>query len=791
MQRTPPPPSASRRAVTALLVIAVATGLMAAPVAAAVPGYDIIVPRASDGYRYQVVSQGAGAGFEAPGFDDEAFSDGAGIFGTSWGCAVDDLGLATAWAPGGDLLVRRTLALPNDARQLHLAMAVVGAVHVYVNGIDVTGGLVDGQNDCPSLDDVHVIVPDDALNRGGDNVIAIRARSVPGSAYFDLMAILVPVPANDYFADAASVASLPYLDEVSLLAASTEPGEPTDACPPYVTCTTAWYRFVPEATGPAMLDPTLPSGGGSQSLGVAVYAGDDMGTLDLVAYRRAFEDWRPLVVTLQAGTTYSIQVAGMNRPGWGGGEAVVSFTALPAPTVELWTSPAAPTTASSVTFWSSVDDPAFQPVSGYHWDFGDGATSTNSVPRHTFTIAGDYEVTLTVTMADGRTGSATRTVSIEPFEGELPVAQFIYWPEAPDTLTDVYFESTSYSEDGAMPIERWSWSFGDGTTGEGQWVHHRFAAAGEYEVILAIETHGGLTAATTRLVTVTQADLPGPEVSFSVWPSSPFVGQHATFYASLWDPAYAWFESVEWDFGDGGTASGAYVTHAFAEVGTYTVTVTATTWDGRTGMYSQDVTVTTPPPPDVHVYSYPWDPSSYDTIQFGVWTWDPVGVGIESYAWTFGDGSSSTDPYPSHRYGADGTYEVRLAVRTFDGREASASMTVTVQTRDVSITRLVTARSASAGQTKPVSVDIASRRATETVHVELFRSTPWGYQQVDQRTITVSTARSVRVAFDYLFTAEDASYGRVTFKVVATIVGYRDALPADNEAMSAATKVTK
>ncbi|WP_452176640.1 ThuA domain-containing protein [Georgenia satyanarayanai] len=43
----------------------------------------------------------------------------------------------------------------------------------------------------------------------------------------------------------------------------------------------------------------------------------------------------------------------------------------------------------------------------FAWDFGDGATSTEANPTHTYTEAGNYTVTLTVTNADGISSSAT------------------------------------------------------------------------------------------------------------------------------------------------------------------------------------------------------------------------------------------------------------------------------------------------------------------------------------------------------------------------------------------------
>ncbi|MDJ1640933.1 PQQ-dependent sugar dehydrogenase [Streptomyces pakalii] len=47
----------------------------------------------------------------------------------------------------------------------------------------------------------------------------------------------------------------------------------------------------------------------------------------------------------------------------------------------------------------------------YAWDFGDGATSTDPNPSHTYTTAGTYNPTLTVTDPEGLTGTASLVVT--------------------------------------------------------------------------------------------------------------------------------------------------------------------------------------------------------------------------------------------------------------------------------------------------------------------------------------------------------------------------------------------
>jgi PKD repeat protein len=53
-------------------------------------------------------------------------------------------------------------------------------------------------------------------------------------------------------------------------------------------------------------------------------------------------------------------------------------------------------------------------ITGYSWEFGDGTSSTESKPQHTYNTVGIYQVTLTVTDNENKTGSETMAINVTP-----------------------------------------------------------------------------------------------------------------------------------------------------------------------------------------------------------------------------------------------------------------------------------------------------------------------------------------------------------------------------------------
>ncbi|MGY0003131.1 PKD domain-containing protein [Micromonospora sp. I033] len=186
------------------------------------------------------------------------------------------------------------------------------------------------------------------------------------------------------------------------------------------------------------------------------------------------------------------------------------------------------------------------------------------------------------------------------------------------------------------------------------------------------------------------------------------------------------------------------------------------------------------------------DPNSFDIVAFSQTAYDPADAGIEFYTWDLGDGTTSTEANPVHRYPADGDYPVRLTVETPDGRRDSISRVVEVRTHDVAIVRVKVPTSARVGQTVPVEVHVQNTRYEENVQVDLYKSIPGDYAHlgaVKQLVAVRETGRTTRFAFTYTVTADDLALGKLTFRAVADLSPNRDAIPADNELLSTPIKI--
>jgi len=166
-----------------------------------------------------------------------------------------------------------------------------------------------------------------------------------------------------------------------------------------------------------------------------------------------------------------------------------------------------------------------------------------------------------------------------------------------------------------------------------------------------------------------------PEAQFAFSPSSPTT-QDAVQFTDQSTDLDGTIVTWEWDFGDGTTSSVQHPTHRYADDGSYTVTLTVTDDDHLSDSTSKVITIANVGPRAAFTYS-PRCPTIYDVVRFTDQSTDPDGE-IVSWAWEFGDGASSTQPSPTHRYPAPGTYTVSLVLTDDDGASATTRKEIEV-----------------------------------------------------------------------------------------------------------------
>ncbi|MFT4050786.1 MAG: PKD domain-containing protein [Microbacterium sp.] len=220
-------------------------------------------------------------------------------------------------------------------------------------------------------------------------------------------------------------------------------------------------------------------------------------------------------------------------------------------------------------------------IADYTWSYGDGTTGTGASSSHTYSAAGTYEVTLTVTDSAGLTNVATQEVTVLA-PNVSPTASFTSDAQGLTVSAD---GGSSSDADGSIAEYSWDWGDGaDATTGLTS--THTYIAEGTYDIVLTVTDDRGGTDTETGSVTVTHAE---PTADFTTVASGVTVAVDGTTSTAS-DAATL---SYSWDWGDGTTAgSGATASHTYADAGTYTVTLTVTDSLGKSGTKSSSVVLT-------------------------------------------------------------------------------------------------------------------------------------------------------------------------------------------------------
>ena len=273
----------------------------------------------------------------------------------------------------------------------------------------------------------------------------------------------------------------------------------------------------------------------------------------------------------------------------------------------------------------------------YAWEFGDGGKSTAKSPTHNYASPGQRVVTLVAT-ANG----CSEKVSKNAYQFEMPTANFA--SKGACNFEQIEFTNSSTIPNGAKM--GYAWDFGDGNIARNADPKHAFSTPGVKTIKLKTTSEFGCENTVTKTITLNES----PEANFTWDKACNLTPIKFTRTGSV--PNGGANTSYTWDFDNEGTSGVENPQHLFSKVGAKKVTLTAADLNGCKSTITKEV-------PVVLQAVAAFEASSVCEGDDAVFTnKSSVAAGNLQYLWKFGDGTTSTDLSPRHKYSTTGTTQI-------------------------------------------------------------------------------------------------------------------------------------
>jgi PKD repeat protein len=280
----------------------------------------------------------------------------------------------------------------------------------------------------------------------------------------------------------------------------------------------------------------------------------------------------------------------------------------------------------------------------YKWFFGDGDSSTQENPIHTYTSYGLFPVTLVTTNAAGCTDTIRKNDFVRIQRPQVSIVQ------VPQEGCVPYTYQPTIQINSPDSIISYLWNFGDNNTSTLANPLYTYTVAGVYTVTLTYTTAGGCTDSIKAIDAIRVGEK--PNVNFTAMPRFACAFQSIRFNDLSTGPLG---DRWHWSFGDGGTSTQKDPTHIYQDTGWFSVKLVV--WNNGC---SDSLTI----PNYIHIKApiARFNDSSGCDEKTKRWFIDRS-IDPTSWFWDFGDGNNSTLQNPVHSYTVPGSYIVTLTVK--------------------------------------------------------------------------------------------------------------------------------
>ena len=327
-------------------------------------------------------------------------------------------------------------------------------------------------------------------------------------------------------------------------------------------------------------------------------------------------------------------------------------------------------------------------IAEYRWDFdGDGSTdrtTDGAQTDYTYDEAGEYRPRVTVVDGGGNNDTAAASLTVEADDPPTPALEVS--TDEPAEGTVVGFDASNSTDDTGVAAYRWN--FGDGENATGETVTHTYDGNGTYTVTLEVADEGGNEATEQVDLSVRPSDDTPPEVAASATLAEVEAGANVTFDAGDSTDGETGIARYEWEFGDGATATGENVTHAYGAAGTYDATVTVTDESGNANSTDVTVEVLGAGDPTASLSVSDDETEVGAGVTFDASNSSDEGTGIAEYRWDFdgnGTDEATESPTVTHEYAEVGNVTATVTVVDRAGNADSATVAMVVEPSEKAI----------------------------------------------------------------------------------------------------------